>query len=75
MSKKQITEQDLIDALARANRTQNPNPRRRGCPPVETLEQLARFPAYEISVEESTLLHLGDCWACAQDLKRLRKKD
>jgi hypothetical protein len=75
MSKKQITEQNLIDALARANRARTPNPRRRGCPPQKALEQLARFPANDMSVEDSTLLHLADCWPCAQELKRLREKE
>ncbi len=75
MSKKQITEQGLIEALARANRTQNPNPRRLGCPPHEVLEQLARFPANEVPIKESILLHLADCWPCAQELKELRTKE
>jgi hypothetical protein len=74
MSKKPITEQDLIDALARANRTDNPNPRRNGCPPEKVLEQLARFPANDIPIEHSTLLHLSDCWPCGEELKRLRAK-
>jgi hypothetical protein len=74
MSKRQLTEQDLVEALARANRTQNPNPRRRGCPPRAALEQLARFRAGEVVVEKATLLHLADCWPCAQELKELRTK-
>ena len=74
MPSRKMTEQDLNTALIRVNRKDNPNPDRHDCPNRATLEHLASAPADEVRIEESTLLHLGNCWPCSQDLKKLRKK-
>jgi hypothetical protein len=74
MPYRKMTEQDLITALMRVNQKDNPNPDRQGCPDRATLEFLAGASVDEVRVEESTLLHLGNCWPCSQDLKELRKK-
>jgi hypothetical protein len=73
MPSRKMTEQDLIKALIRVNQDDNPNPDRRNCPNRTTLEYLAGAPADEVSIEESILLHLGNCWPCSQALKELRK--
>lgn len=74
MPNRKMTEQELITALVRVNQKDNPNPDRQGCPNRTTLEYLAAAPADEVRIEESTVLHLGNCWPCSQELKELRKK-
>lgn len=74
MPSRKMTEQDLITALIRVNQKDNPNPDRQGCPDRATLDHLASAPADKVNIEESTLVHLGNCWPCSQDLKELRRK-
>jgi hypothetical protein len=73
-TQKNITERELIEALERVMREDDPNPSREDCPDSLALQQLAAAPANEIPIDEPTLLHIGHCWACLSDLKRLREK-
>lgn len=71
---KRITERDLLEAFERVMREDHPNPSREHCPDPVVIQQMAAAPADEIVIDEMTLRHIGSCWPCLNDLKRLREK-
>lgn len=73
-SQKKITERDLLEAFERVVREGHANPKREHCPDPLVIQQMAAAPANEILIDEPTLRHIGRCWPCLNDLKRLREK-
>lgn len=64
--------QDLLSALEIVLQQDHPNPNRVGCPPFSTLERLARFSSDDLPVEQTILMHITECYPCAEELRRLR---
>jgi hypothetical protein len=64
--------QDLLSALETVLQQDHPNPNRVGCPPRSTLERLAQFFGGDLPVDQSVLMHITECYPCAEELKRLR---
>lgn len=72
-TRKRITEKDLVEAFERVLREDHPNPTREQCPAPSVLQQIAGAPADSILIDHQTLTHIGQCWPCLDDLKRLRE--
>jgi hypothetical protein len=64
--------QDLLAALETVLQQDHPNPNRVGCPPHSTLERLAQFSCGDLPVDQSVLMHISECYPCAEELRRLR---
>jgi hypothetical protein len=64
-------ESELISAFERVAARDQPNPNRVGCPPPARLRQIAEASG-TISAEVGD--HIGKCWPCVQDLKKLRRE-
>jgi hypothetical protein len=73
-SQKRVTERHLIEAFAKVIREDHSNPNREKCPDPLVIQEMAASPADEILIDEATLNHIGHCWPCLSDLKRLRHK-
>lgn len=71
---KTITETDLLDAFRHVLREDYPNPNREHCPDPSVLQAMADAPADKIPIDKLILRHIGECWPCLNDLKRLREK-
>jgi hypothetical protein len=69
-----ITERELLEAFERVTREDSPTPKRENCLDRFVIQQLAAAPANEIPIDEQTLRHIGRCWPCLNDIKRLREK-
>ena len=63
-------EKELIAAFERVIARDYPNPNRAGCPSAAQLRQIAEA---GIKAKRELLDHVGRCWPCVQDLKRLRR--
>lgn len=72
MAQTKINEKDLLEAFERVVREDHPNPKREDCPDPFVIQQIVAAPADEILIDELTLRHIGQCWPCLNDLKRLR---
>lgn len=64
-------ERQLMFAFERVTARDHPNPNRIGCPSAEKLRKIA--------IEGSRMTvgiidHIGKCWPCLQELKRLRRE-
>ncbi len=64
-------EAELLDTFDRWIHNAHPNPERKGCPGKSVLVALAS--ATVKFEDEYTLTHIGQCAACFDDLKEIRR--